>query len=101
MVKVTATAFSRLKRKLRRQPEGIAVRITMENGHVEFRPDKEQKGDVVFAHRGQSVLLVGTERQKRSPEKLWMSSRQPMGIACDLSAQSKAFERKTLAIYLS
>ncbi len=61
MVKVTATAFSRLQRKLKRQPEGIAVRITVKNGHVKFRPDTEQKGDVVFAHRGQSVLLVGAE----------------------------------------
>ena len=69
MVKVTAMAFSRLKRKLRRQPEGIAVRITMENGHVEFRPDKEQTGDVVFAHRGQSVLLVGTETADKIARK--------------------------------
>ncbi|MFO0998862.1 MAG: hypothetical protein U0936_00855 [Planctomycetaceae bacterium] len=69
MVKVTATAFSRLKRKLRRQPEGIAVRITLKNGHVEFRPDKEQTGDVVFAHRGQSVLLVGTDTADKIARK--------------------------------
>ena len=49
MVKVTETALSRLKRKLKRQPEGVAVRITVEDGHVQFRPDTEQKGDVVFA----------------------------------------------------
>ena len=61
MMKITATAFSRLKRKLRRQPEGTAVRITLLDGMVTFRPDTEQKGDVVFAHRGQSILVVAAE----------------------------------------
>ena len=65
MVKVTATAFSRLKQKLRRQPEGIAVRITVQDGHVQFRPDSEQKGDVVFSDHGKSLLLVGAETAKR------------------------------------
>lgn len=65
MIQVTATAFSRLKQKLRRQPEGIAVRITVEDGHVQFRPDSEQKGDVILSHRGQSLLLVGVETAER------------------------------------
>jgi Fe-S cluster assembly iron-binding protein IscA len=65
MVKVTETALSRLKRKLKRQPEGVAVRITVQDGHVQFRPDTEQKGDVVFAQSGQSLLLVGLETAER------------------------------------
>ena len=65
MVKVTETALTRLKRKLKRQPEGIAVRITVVNGHVQFRPDTEQKGDVVFAQSGQSLLLVGLDTAER------------------------------------
>ena len=65
MVTVTATAYSRLKRKLKRQPEGTAVRITVQDGHVQFRPDTEQKGDVVFAERGRSLLLVGVETAGR------------------------------------
>ena len=65
MVKVTETALSRLKRKLKRQPAGVAVRITVEDGHVQFRPDTEQKGDVVFARSGQSLLLVGLETAQR------------------------------------
>jgi Fe-S cluster assembly iron-binding protein IscA len=65
MIQVTATAFSRLKQKLRRQPEGIAVRITVEDGHVQFRPDSEQKGDVVLSQHGQSLLLVGVETAER------------------------------------
>ncbi len=65
MVTITATAYSRLHGKLKAQPEGTAVRMTVKNGHVKFRPDTEQKGDVVFAHRGQSVLLLApsTARQ--------------------------------------
>jgi len=61
MVKVTNTALSRLKRKLKRQPEGVAVRITVQDGHVQFRPDTEQTGDLVFSQSGRSLLLVGTE----------------------------------------
>ncbi len=65
MVTVTATAFSRLQRKLRSQPDGTAVRITVKDGHVKFRPDTEQTGDVVFAHRGHSVLLVAADTAER------------------------------------
>lgn len=65
MVKITATAFSRLKRKLKSQPKGTAVRITIEDGYVQFRPDTEQKGDVVFADHGRSLLLVTSETAKR------------------------------------
>jgi Fe-S cluster assembly iron-binding protein IscA len=61
MVKVTNTALLRLKRKLKRQPEGVAVRITVHDGHVQFRPDTEQNGDVVFSQSGQTLLLVGAE----------------------------------------
>ena len=61
MVTITATAYSRLKRKLKRQPEGTAVRITVTDGLVQFRNDTEQKGDVVFAQRGRSLLLVGAD----------------------------------------
>jgi len=64
MVKVTETALSRLKRKLKGQSEGVAVRITVEDGHVQSRPDTEQTGDVVFTRSGQSVLLVGLETAK-------------------------------------
>lgn len=64
MVKVTNTAMSRLKRKLKRQPEGVAVRITVRDGHVQFRPDTEQTGDVVFSQSGRSLLLVGLETAK-------------------------------------
>ena len=70
MVKVTETAFTRLKRKLRRQPEGIAVRITVHEGHVQFRPDSEQKGDVVFSQHGQSLLLVGKETADRIADRV-------------------------------
>jgi Fe-S cluster assembly iron-binding protein IscA len=65
MVKVTNTALLRLKRKLKRQPVGVAVRNTVEDGHVQFRPDTEQTGDVVFARSGQSLLLVGLETAKQ------------------------------------
>lgn len=64
-MKITATAFSRLKHKLRRQPEGTAVRIAFMDGQVTFRPDTEQKGDVVFAHRGQSILLVAADTAQK------------------------------------
>lgn len=70
MVKVTATAFSRLKQKLRRQPEGIAVRITVRDGHVHFRPDSEKKGDVVFSQHGKSLLLVGSETAGRIANRI-------------------------------
>ncbi len=65
MFTITATAYSRLKRKLKRQPEGTAVRITVKDGLVQFRTDTEQKGDVVFGQRGRSLLLVGTETAPR------------------------------------
>ena len=64
MVKVTETALLRLKRKLEQQPDGVAVRITVEDGHVQFRPDTKQKGDLVFARSGQLLLLVGLESAK-------------------------------------
>jgi Fe-S cluster assembly iron-binding protein IscA len=70
MIHVTATAFSRLKQKLRRQPEGIAVRITVEDGVVQFRPDCEQTGDVVLSHKGKSLLLVSEETAKRTANKV-------------------------------
>ena len=62
--KVTETALLRLKRKLEQQPDGVAVRITVEDGHVQFRPDTKQKGDLVFARSGQLLLLVGLETAK-------------------------------------
>ena len=65
MVKVTNTAFSRLKHKLRRQPDGTSVRLTVEDGHVTFRPGTEQKGDVVFAHRGHSILVMAADTADR------------------------------------
>ena len=69
-MKVTPGAFSRLKEKLRRQPEGIAVRIIVRNGHVHFRPDSEKNGDVVFAQGGQSLLLVGSRTAKRIADRI-------------------------------
>ena len=65
MFTITATAYSRLKLKLKRQPEGTAVRITVPDGLVQFRPDTEQKGDVVFAHRGRSLLIAAAETAGR------------------------------------
>ena len=65
MVTITATAFSRLHGKLKAQPEGTAVRMTVKNGHVRFRPDIQHKGDVVFAHGGQSVLLIAPSTARR------------------------------------
>ena len=59
MVEVTATALLRLKRKLEQPPDGMAVRITVEDGHVQFRPDTKKEGDLVFARSGQLLLLVG------------------------------------------
>jgi Fe-S cluster assembly iron-binding protein IscA len=64
-MKITAAAFSRLKLKLRGQPEGTAVRIKLEDGLVTFRPDMKKEGDVVFAHRGQSVLVVAPDTAQR------------------------------------
>jgi len=65
MITITENAFSRLQRKLKSQPSGTAVRMTVKNGHVKFRPDTEQKGDVVFAHGGQSVLLMAADTARR------------------------------------
>lgn len=64
-MKVTATALQRLKEKLKRKPKGMAVRITVEDGHVQFRTDIEQKGDTVISDGGQSLLLVGAETADR------------------------------------
>lgn len=65
MVTVTQTACSRLAGKLTNQPEGMAVRITLQKGRVRFRPDRRQAGDTVFEHKGQSVLLVGDSTARR------------------------------------
>ena len=60
-MKITAAAYSRLKTKLRGQPTGTAVRIAFSDGQVTFRPDMKQDGDLVFAHKGKSMLLVAPE----------------------------------------
>lgn len=64
-MKITTAAFSRLKSKLRGQPTGTAVRIAFRDGQVTFRPDTKQEGDLVFAHRGRSMLLVASEAADR------------------------------------
>lgn len=65
MVTITEKAYSRLQRKLKRHPDGIAVRMTVKDGRVRFQPDAEQKGDVVFTHGGQSVLLMAADTARR------------------------------------
>lgn len=65
MVKITETAYSRLADKLTNQPEGVAVRITVRKGRVRFRPSRQQEGDTVFQHAGQSLLLVGNKTSRR------------------------------------
>lgn len=65
MVKVTDHAISRLQRKLKRQPDGTAVRMTVKGGRVRFRPDTEQQGDVVFSHEDRSVLLIAADTARR------------------------------------
>ena len=69
MVKITPTAITRLHGKLESQPEGTAVRMTVKNGHVRFRPDTERKGDIVFHHQGQSVLLVGAATARQTSKR--------------------------------
>ena len=58
MVNVTDPAIHRLQDKLEMQPEGFAVRMTVKNGRVKFRPDTHQEGDVVVSHEGRSVLFM-------------------------------------------
>jgi Fe-S cluster assembly iron-binding protein IscA len=65
MITVTKHAFSRLQRKLNRQPEGTAVRMTVKDGRVKFRPDTEQQGDVVISHAGRSVLFMEAETAQK------------------------------------
>jgi Fe-S cluster assembly iron-binding protein IscA len=69
MVKITPTAITRLHGKLESQPEGTAVRMTVKNGHVRFRPDTQRKGDLVFQHKGQSVLLIGASTARQTSKR--------------------------------
>lgn len=65
MVTVTDNAYSRLKHKLQRQPSGTAMRITVHESQIRFRPDTEQTGDTVFAQEGRSLLLLGQSTAAR------------------------------------
>lgn len=61
MVTITEKAISRLRRRVKRQPDGTAVRMTITDGRVRFRPDTEQEGDVVVKHDGRSLLFMAAD----------------------------------------
>ncbi|MEO2014446.1 MAG: hypothetical protein ABGZ53_08720 [Fuerstiella sp.] len=65
MVTITEKAFARLQRKLRRHPDGVAVRMTAKDGRVKFQSDTEQNGDVVFTHGGRLVLVMAADTARR------------------------------------
>ena len=60
MVTITAPAYVRLAGRRTRQANGLGCRVTVTNGHVQFRADQPQHGDLVFEHEGQSVLMISS-----------------------------------------
>lgn len=69
MVTLTENAISRLQRKVRRQPDGTAIRMSIKHGRVRFRPDTEQDADVVVTHGGQSILLMAADTAQRVSQR--------------------------------
>lgn len=39
-------------------PEGVAIRLVVQDGGLAVTPDQEKPGDTTFEHAGRTVLLV-------------------------------------------
>ncbi len=65
MMTITQNAYERLLFKLADRSQGVAIRMSLNEGRVKFRRGRRRAGDVVFEHQGKPVLLLARRTAER------------------------------------